>query len=89
MFEKHVVISHDVEYLSMWVIYLPILIPCTEGLGNRTCGVVFQYLSLKLPCCLHHANLLTLHNLVADAPADDTWVVSVTKYHSLDIFLIA
>ena len=68
VFENHVVIAYHIEHFRMRVVYLPVAVPGTEGLCNRTRVVYFQYGFLHLSGGIDHADVLALNNLVANAP---------------------
>ena len=85
VFEDHVVVTHHIEHLGMWVVDLPVAVPGTKGLGNRARLVTFKDGLLHLSGGIDHADVLALNDLVADAPRDDARMVAVAQHHRMNV----
>ena len=89
MLEYHIVIAHHVEHLGVRVIDLPVAVPGTKGLGDGARLIPCQDGSLELAGGGNHTDILSLDDLIADAPADDAGVVAVALHHLADVVGVA
>ena len=87
--EYHIVITTNVEYIKVWVKDFPIVVPGAESLGYGASGVIIQNSLLQQLSGMDYTDVLALDNLVADAPADDAWMIAVTLHHRTYILSIA